>query len=68
MTTSTKIKCPRCRDEATWEGNPHRPFCSEKCRLIDLGMWADGEYRIPTSESPMSEDNVIPLHPENTEE
>jgi len=29
-----------------WEGNPWRPFCSEKCRLIDLGRWADEEYKI----------------------
>jgi endogenous inhibitor of DNA gyrase (YacG/DUF329 family) len=31
----------------TWEENPWRPFCSEKCKLIDLGSWASGEYKIP---------------------
>jgi len=41
-----KICCPRCRRPADWENNPNRPFCSERCRLIDLGCWADGEYRI----------------------
>jgi endogenous inhibitor of DNA gyrase (YacG/DUF329 family) len=30
-----------------WEGNPDRPFCSERCRLIDLGAWASERYRIP---------------------
>jgi endogenous inhibitor of DNA gyrase (YacG/DUF329 family) len=34
----------------TWEENPWRPFCSEVCKLIDLGKWAFEEYRIPVSE------------------
>jgi hypothetical protein len=29
--------------------SPHRPFCSERCRLIDLGAWADEEYRVPVA-------------------
>lgn len=41
------VKCPMCRKDAAWEGNPHRPFCSERCKLIDLGAWASDEYRIP---------------------
>jgi len=41
------VKCPTCRTEVSWEGNPHRPFCSERCRLIDLGAWAGGKYRVP---------------------
>ena len=47
MTVGTIVKCPRCRKDAAWEGNPNRPFCSERCRLIDLAAWADGEYRVP---------------------
>ncbi|HUI45803.1 MAG TPA: DNA gyrase inhibitor YacG [Nitrospirota bacterium] len=39
--------CPICRKKAAWENNPFRPFCSERCRLIDLGKWASDEYRIP---------------------
>lgn len=42
-----KIQCPVCKKETTWEDNPFRPFCSERCRLIDLGKWASEEYRIP---------------------
>jgi hypothetical protein len=30
-----------------WEGNPFRPFCSERCRLRDLGAWSAEAYRIP---------------------
>ncbi len=42
-----KIKCPICKKTTTWEENPWRPFCSERCKLIDLGKWASGEYSIP---------------------
>jgi endogenous inhibitor of DNA gyrase (YacG/DUF329 family) len=41
-----KVKCPICKKETAWEGNEYRPFCSERCKLIDLGKWASGEYRI----------------------
>jgi len=30
-----------------WEANPFRPFCSERCRLIDLGAWVTERYRVP---------------------
>lgn len=43
-------RCPRCGERVRWEGNPYRPFCSERCKLIDLGRWIDEEYRIPTDE------------------
>lgn len=42
-----KIICPICKKTTTWEENAWRPFCSEKCKLIDLGKWALEEYRIP---------------------
>jgi endogenous inhibitor of DNA gyrase (YacG/DUF329 family) len=42
-----KIICPVCKNITTWQENPFRPFCSERCKLIDLGAWASGEYRIP---------------------
>jgi endogenous inhibitor of DNA gyrase (YacG/DUF329 family) len=42
----TLVKCPVCGKEAAWRENPFRPFCSERCRLIDLGKWASEEYRI----------------------
>jgi hypothetical protein len=42
-----KIKCPQCRKEVEWEDNEFRPFCSERCKLIDLGAWLSGKYFIP---------------------
>ncbi|MDO3380000.1 DNA gyrase inhibitor YacG [Geoalkalibacter halelectricus] len=52
---SRKIYCPYCRSEVRWEGNPHRPFCSERCRLVDLGKWAREEYTIPGEKAPTEE-------------
>jgi uncharacterized protein len=42
-----KIICPVCKNITTWEENPFRPFCTKRCKLIDLGAWASDEYRIP---------------------
>jgi endogenous inhibitor of DNA gyrase (YacG/DUF329 family) len=43
--------CPRCGAPAILEtSNPWRPFCSERCKLIDLGNWASGRYVIPAEE------------------
>lgn len=41
-----QITCPVCKKKTTWEENPWRPFCSERCKLIDLGKWASEEYRV----------------------
>jgi uncharacterized protein len=41
------IKCPTCGKANTWtEENASRPFCSPRCKLIDLGDWADEKHRI----------------------
>lgn len=50
-------RCPLCRRETTWDDNPWRPFCSERCQIIDLGKWASEEYGIPLAETP---DGVTP--------
>ena len=41
-----RIICPICKNVTTWEENPFRPFCSERCKLMDLGAWAREDYRI----------------------
>jgi endogenous inhibitor of DNA gyrase (YacG/DUF329 family) len=46
-----RVKCPTCHREAEWENNPHRPFCSDRCQLIDLGRWTEERYRIPGNET-----------------
>jgi endogenous inhibitor of DNA gyrase (YacG/DUF329 family) len=53
------MKCPICKKEVSF-GDPDFPFCSERCRVIDLGNWATGKYAIPAEradpEQPESED------------
>ncbi|WAU73211.1 DNA gyrase inhibitor YacG [Acinetobacter sp. TR11] len=46
--------CPRCGEASTWEANEFRPFCSERCKLIDLGAWASDEYKLPTQDTPQA--------------
>ncbi len=41
-----QIICPICKKKTTWEENPNKPFCSERCKLIDLGKWVSDEYKI----------------------
>lgn len=42
------VSCPTCQKAVEWsEKSPWRPFCSERCRLIDLGEWADEGHSIP---------------------
>jgi len=45
--TSLKLACPSCKKTVLWNDDfPHRPFCSDRCRLIDLGEWASENHRI----------------------
>lgn len=46
------VKCPNCKNPAPWQDNPYRPFCSRRCKLIDLGNWADGKYNIESVDPP----------------
>ena len=43
-----RVCCPICKRETIREGNPFRPFCSERCKLIDLDNWLSGRYRVST--------------------
>lgn len=46
-----KIICPSCRKTVDWVDNEFRPFCSERCRLIELGSWAKEVYKLKGEES-----------------
>jgi endogenous inhibitor of DNA gyrase (YacG/DUF329 family) len=57
------MKCPICKKEVALDA-PLRPFCSDRCRIIDLGNWASGKYVIPVpidpeSDLPESEDDGL---------
>jgi endogenous inhibitor of DNA gyrase (YacG/DUF329 family) len=56
-TTPRIVTCPTCQARVKWTpSNPHRPFCSERCRMIDLGAWADEQHKIPGDRD---EDDVL---------
>lgn len=40
-------KCPTCNKPVQWQDNPFRPFCSERCKLVDFSKWVSEEYRVP---------------------
>lgn len=53
-----KVKCPNCHKETEYQGNEFRPFCSERCQLLDFGAWADGEYALPSETSALTEEDL----------
>ena len=45
------VKCPTCEKPVEWsDKSPWRPFCSERCKQIDLGAWAEEKYRVPATD------------------
>jgi endogenous inhibitor of DNA gyrase (YacG/DUF329 family) len=47
------VLCPQCGAAVEWSPtNRFRPFCSERCKLIDLGAWANEQYRIAVPDAP----------------
>jgi hypothetical protein len=49
------IRCPICKKEVAI-GSPEFPFCSERCRTIDLGNWASEKYKVSAPAPPQQED------------
>lgn len=55
------VKCPQCGATVEWSpASRWRPFCSERCKTLDLGAWASEAYRIPAEET--SESEAEPSH------
>lgn len=56
MTAPRIAACPRCGTSTRLDPqNIWRPFCSERCKLIDLGDWMSGRYALPVTEDPENE-------------
>ncbi len=53
-----KVKCPTCKRETEYTGNEFRPFCSERCKLLDFGDWADGKFIMPSETSALSDEDI----------
>lgn len=52
------VKCPTCGEVVKYENNEFRPFCSERCKLLDFGAWADEAYNLPAESSEMTEQDI----------
>lgn len=51
------VSCPTCGKPVPWvSASTFRPFCSERCRAIDLGAWAAEEYRLPENGKPLPDE------------
>ena len=47
----TRVACPSCGKSVEWTPqSAWRPFCSERCKILDLGAWASESYRIPVED------------------
>jgi len=56
------VNCPRCGAQVPWvPESRYRPFCSERCRMIDLGAWATEQYRVAAEEQ--EPDDAEPAKP-----
>ena len=60
------MRCPICKkplpaQQAGFPAPAYFPFCSERCKLIDLGRWLDGRYQIPVAEE--EDSDAAPSHP-----
>lgn len=61
--SSARVKCPTCHRDLDWDTAPFRPFCSERCRLIDLGAWLSEQRAIPGESAPPLENSVTEGRP-----
>ena len=59
-----RLKCPTCKKQEVGAAEPDFPFCSERCRLLDLGKWASGGYVI-SSPVPDNEESVRDSNPDD---
>jgi len=60
------VKCPTCQREIDWSQSPFRPFCSERCKLIDLGAWLTEKHTIPGEPAP-DEAERAPAHDDDAD-
>lgn len=58
------MKCPNCGKPAERNDNPFRPFCSERCKMVDLGRWVNEEYRVAGKPLPSDSMHTPDVHDE----
>ena len=62
------MKCPTCRKPVEWKDNLFRPFCSERCKLVDLGRWVTDEYSVPGEPLPPEQLDSTQSPPNSTDD
>ncbi|MBP9680316.1 MAG: DNA gyrase inhibitor YacG [Bacteriovorax sp.] len=55
MNKNLRVKCPQCQLEFSYYESKFRPFCTERCKLIDLGHWFQESYKVPEKEKNQQE-------------
>lgn len=65
-----EVTCPNCKKKFNYYSSDFRPFCCERCRLIDLGQWLTESYTVPVSHLTEEEKQKIEdlIHEKNSEE
>ena len=54
-----RVKCPNCKTEFLYHSSEHRPFCSERCRMVDLGHWLEESYAVPAQNLTLEEQEQL---------
>jgi uncharacterized protein len=66
MSAALTVNCPYCKTLTLYsQSNPYRPFCSERCKQLDFGAWANESFRVPVKnnldpDDPQSDDSLAP--------
>lgn len=65
-----EVNCPTCKKKFNYFSSDFRPFCSERCRLIDLGQWLSESYTVPVEKLTDEESQTLEqlLHEKNSSE
>jgi len=63
MKPMRKVRCPTCKKEGDWLEGKYGPFCSKRCRLVDLGKWLNEEHKVS---EPLQPDQIT--EPEKEED
>lgn len=61
MSDTLVIKCPQCGKTVEYRKSEFRPFCSERCKLLDLGAWADEAYSLPVEGADLGPEDIEAL-------
>jgi endogenous inhibitor of DNA gyrase (YacG/DUF329 family) len=59
LNNKPKVKCPICQKKDTWhQDNYYKPFCSDRCKLIDLGEWANESRKVASEPIDLLTDSI----------